>query len=232
MPGANVAGKDPREAALASSASEPQLADLSTGLVAKLTAEPLANISAGSLVSLPAEPQLGGLATEAFATVGAVDVAADVQGLLAPTSDVSTAVIASLSADPQLSDVSPGGLASLPADPKLADVATGAFATLGPVDSAADAADDVQNLLGTDPAAGIATLVSLVSVTDVLPVTEAANDAGEKAEDPTADLLEALAAEPVPETNLLGIDAEEPLIPGTVTTPDPPGGTDLPDGLG
>ncbi|MDP9413755.1 MAG: hypothetical protein M3Q08_06615 [Pseudomonadota bacterium] len=115
---------------------------------------------------------------------------------------------------------------------QIFDAPTGVFATLGAVDPAADAPDDVQDLLGADPAAGIATLVSLISVTDVIPVAEAGQAASQAAADPFQDMLDSLAADPVPASNLLGDDTNDAPATGLIGAPDPPGGIDLPGGLG
>ncbi len=123
--------------------------------------------------------------------------------------------------------------ASTPATAEqIFDAPTGAFATLGAVNPAADAADDVQDLLGTNPAAGIATLVSLISVTDVFPVAEAGQAAPQTPADPFQDMLDSLAADPVPASNLLGDDTNDPPPTGLLGAPDPTGGVDLPGGLG
>jgi hypothetical protein len=85
--------------------------------------------------------------------------------------------------------------------PLLGDVLTdgpqtglaGLTAEIAPADALAPALDGVEDLLGTDPAGGIATLVSLVSVSDVFDVSEAGSDIVQVA-DPV-DLLDTLAAD-------------------------------------
>ncbi|HEX8239488.1 MAG TPA: hypothetical protein VF574_07100 [Allosphingosinicella sp.] len=85
--------------------------------------------------------------------------------------------------------------------PLLGDVLTdgpqtglaGLTAEVAPADALAPALDGVEDLLGADPAGGIATLVSLVSVSDVFDVSEAGSDIVQVA-DPV-DLLDTLAAD-------------------------------------
>ena len=167
----------------------------------------------------PIQPPLAAAPAEAI-SLAAPTLEAAAQAVPAPVDAVTIPVVADAPGTvPETSEI-------------LADPVNGAFATLGPIDAAADSADDVQDLLGSDPAGGIATLVSLVSVSDVLPVTEAENDAGEAAEDLGNDLLDSLAADPL-ESNLLGTDADDDgPAAGLLTTPASSADVDLPGGLG
>lgn len=151
---------------------------------------------------------------------------------LAAAEASATPGLSSLNLDVEPAEALPSALAE--ASEGLTDAGSGVFAALGEVDAAAGGAvDDVQDLLGTDPVAGIATLVSLVTVSDVLPVSEAGNEEGDAAEAAGSDMLDALAADTASESNLLGTDADDASAAASVTSPAPPtGGLDPLGGLG
>jgi hypothetical protein len=65
-----------------------------------------------------------------------------------------------------------------------------------PADALGAIDDGVQDLLGADPAGGISTLVSLVSISDVLDVREAGSDTPSTGDDPVSMLLDTLSADP------------------------------------
>lgn len=80
-----------------------------------------------------------------------------------------------------------------------------------------------QDLLGDDPAAGIATLVNLVTVADVVDLKDAgapvdSSVAGSGG--PIDDLLDTLSAEPLPLPSLLDDDGDLPDAPPPVVIPD------------
>jgi hypothetical protein len=126
--------------------------------------------------------------------------------------------------------------ASLEQTPLLAETVTegpqsalaALTAEIAPVDLSAPVVEGVEDLLGTDPAGGIATLVSLVSVSDVFDVSEVGSDVVTVA-DPV-DLVDTLAAdlpEIAPPADEDGPDPADTLL-GSVTSP----ADDLGDPLG
>ena len=126
--------------------------------------------------------------------------------------------------------------------PDVESVAGAVTATL-PVplllEAADGATDDVSDLLGADPAGGVATLVSLVTITDVIALPQDASGAGEVVQGGTSDLLDTLSADATGATAPpdkdpdagAGADVDDapPLLTPISNPLDPP---DLPGGLG
>jgi hypothetical protein len=119
----------------------------------------------------------------------------------------------------------------------LAAAVSGPLASLSIDEAVGRAEDNVQDLLGTDPAAGIATLVSLVSLSDVVDLGDAGAAAADVSVAPVDTMLDALAAdasgEAAPELDDAADAADA--LPGTSLigggTP-PADADDLPFGLG
>ena len=95
-----------------------------------------------------------------------------------------------------------------PAQAAVADV----VAMVAPAESVDPVEDGVQDLLGSDPAGGIATLVSLVSVSDVLDVREAGSEPAPAGGDPLVQFIDTLAADPAPDADPDDDDAADTLL--------------------
>jgi hypothetical protein len=109
--------------------------------------------------------------------------------------------------------------ALVPAVEPLAGALTGPLASVTAADPLAAAEDDVADLLGTDPAAGVATLVSLVTITDVVDLRQAGSPEGELVQSPADSMLNALAADAEGET--APADVKESPASDLVSIPDP-----------
>lgn len=95
-------------------------------------------------------------------------------------------------------------------------------ATIGAAD---DRVDDALDLLGTDPAGGIATLVSLVTVTDLIDLRDA--DADVLGGDPQLTMIDSLAADGIFVDPLFAEAGQhDAAVPNHVAVPD---ALDLPD---
>jgi hypothetical protein len=166
--------------------------------------------------------------------------APDAPTALAPAAFGLTAPLAPASADPSsgpAAQVQPlAQLASVDQAEPLAAAVSGPLASLSIDEAVGRAADDVQDLLGTDPAAGIATLVSLVSISDVVDLGDAGTGAADVVVSPVDSMIDALAADPLgalapdPEEADDGAPAAGTLLGGTPIGGDE--GGDLPLGLG
>jgi hypothetical protein len=224
VPGSAAPAATPQDAATASIAAPPAQSsplDTSGDVHAPPFAQPSALAAASPIGSPPdASGSEGGGAPVTyapggdrgdpgdFATIVGYDHAPNAE---AGQADLSSSLDISALAAPVLSAQSPSaseqaallesvsGTVSLVTDgltpsmgepvPEIA-VAVSADDTLGAID------DGVEDLLGSDPAAGIATLVSLVSVSDVLDVQETGTGTVDAAQDLGAGLLDTLAADP------------------------------------
>lgn len=182
VPAPNVAPAEPvvqAPAEAAQTTAEPSPSDFSgasSGFAptqAPLNISPLVPASSGSLEAPLVSPAAasGISAPTIETTLGTID-AASTEAPAAVTQAVALAEDATVLAD------------------DAAQVALGAAQGI-----TEGAADDVQDLLGSDPAGGIATLVSLVSISDVMDLREAGNEQGEASEDPALLMLDTLAAD-------------------------------------
>jgi hypothetical protein len=158
---------------------------------------------------------------------------------LVPTAFDLTAPLAppAAAAPPAAPAQAPQPLQTAQAEPvePLAAAVSGPLASLLIDEAVGAAADDVQDLLGADPVAGIATLVSLVSISDVVDLGDAGAAAVSDIVGTPADtMLDALAADPLgalaPDPEEVSDDAPAAGLLGGSPLPDDAG--DLPLGLG
>jgi hypothetical protein len=220
----------PSLAPLADASSSAPIAAPAPAIATPGAVEPA--VSGGSLIPAPAPAPA--------ATVMALDdtaLAAPVLALPPPATNPAfePVEVAPLEAAPVaaagVTDAQPEPLpqTALPSDvltegPQAA--LAGLTAGIAPAEALSPALDGVEDLLGTDPAGGIATLVSLVSVSDVFDVSEAGSDIVQVAG--PVDLLDTLASD-VPDLAPPAVDDEaEPAETLLGSVADPLGGLDDP----
>jgi hypothetical protein len=175
-----------------------------------------AHTAAPAAAASAAEPFTGSLLPAGFsgaehALLAPLVSSASSQDAAAPSAPVAAALPADAGARslaaPTLAtvaDAAPGEALQTPAGASVVaaadSVIVAATEAATPVLQVAPAvgavADDVQDLLGSDPAGGIATLVSLVSVSDVLDLGQAGADV--PAADPALAMLDTLSADLLP----------------------------------
>jgi hypothetical protein len=157
------------------------------------------------------------------AAVPAPDAGAPVSVPSAPTLDVPASQLADSLASP-LVDALPLG-AAVQALPEL-------VAQIVPADPLAPVDEAVQDLLGADPDGGIATLVSLVSISDVLDIGAVVTEDAGAALDPAPDLIELLAMDSTGESAPPAAEVEDDSADSLLGMPLPPPDDIVDDVLG
>lgn len=182
---------------------------------------------ASPAVTSTAEPLAQGMDTSALGAATVAEAAADVAVSLPETvsgaaASLTEAVSGTASS---LTEALPLG-AAVQALPEI-------VAEIVPVDPLAPATEEVQDLLGADPAGGIATLVSLVSISDVLDLGAVVTEGADAAADPAADLIEMLALDATGEAAPPALDEDDgDGGDSLLAMPLPPPDDILDDGLG
>lgn len=231
----------PASAGSADSAAPDAPPSTETAVGAPQAAPPMPAVSAesgGSITPILPAPLLtsfdsNGLTAPSLAALSAENTSQD----MGTISSVATPAFQDLdppasAAVAPIAAAAPSLAEALPLD-SVGQALPGLVAEIVPVDPLAPVADGIQDLLGDDPAGGIATLVSLVSISDVLDLGAVVTEGADPTIDPAADLIDMLVMDATGELAPPSLDAgEDDGADALLAVPLPPPDDLLDDSLG